>query len=154
MRALLGANRDLTRWHYPVPLLGGYLVAQGPLHGPAALSTAIVSFVGGVLGTYLLVRLLVAVMGVVERRTSLWPTAVVSVPLYCTAGYIGLLSWAFSNWSRVSTGGYVWTADPAPAGVAFGLSVVGGPVLLLFSVGNWARLRSQRIATEQIEARE
>lgn len=93
-------------------------------------------------GFYLGVRVVMAIMTAVEARTSLWPSRLISIQVYCIAFATAEIMQAIRAYDEVTSESFlVWSSEPATGTALSALFVLGVPLTVGFGMANWVRLR-------------
>jgi len=148
-----GLEKSITPWHAYVIVSAAYVSAQPLIHSPNVsvlrgvgyLTAAMVAF-------YLGVRVVMAVVSVVEELTSLWPSDILSVQVYCLGFATAEIMQAIQAYNDVTSESFlVWSGEPATGTAIFGLVVVGIPLTAGFGMANWVRLNYLQPGEADIE---
>jgi len=148
-----GLDKSVTPWHAYVIVSAAYVSAQPLIHSPEVPLLRGVGFMTAALvGFYLGVRLVMALMAVVEELTSLWPSRILSVQVYCLGFATAEIMQALQAYDEVTSESVlVWSTEPAAGTALFGLVVIGVPLTAGFGMANWVRLRFIQPAEADID---
>mgnify|MGYP006926866231 FL=1 len=138
-----GLEKSVTPWHAYVIASAAYVSAQPLVHNPDVPMVRGVGYlVAALVGFYLVVRVAMAVMSVVEELTSLWPNRFLSVKVYCLGFATAETMQAIQAYGEVTSESFlVWSSEPATGTAIFGLLVVGIPLTAGLGLANWVRLK-------------
>ena len=140
-----GLEKSVTLWHAYVIASAAYVSAQHPIHNPdVAVTRAVGHLIAALVVFYLVVRVAMAAMSVVEERTSLWPSRILSVQVYCLGFATAEILLAVQAHMLTDTDAATWSSEPATGTAVFVLFTVGVPLTAGFALANWVRLNVVR----------
>jgi hypothetical protein len=136
-----GLKKSVTPWHAYVIVSAAYVTAQHPIHNPDVhVALGFGYMTAALVGFYLVVRVAMAVMTVVEELTSLWPNRLLSVQVYCLGFATAEILLAVQAHMLTDNDAFTWSSEPATGAAIFGLVVVGIPLTAGYALANWVWL--------------